>query len=132
MAAKHLVLLLEQPQPPAQLPELGLLVTCRARPRALVTVGLGHRVRQARLGDPEVRRDVLDPHTARRLGLIERAERHDGLLIEDDYDAEHRYDHHAVGTLHGIAPDRASSWVAQSRRPWHRAFVSVDWPRHRR
>lgn len=47
---------------------------------------------------------VLSP--ARRLGLVEWAERHDGLVIEDDYDAEYRYDHHAVGALQGMAPDR--------------------------
>lgn len=29
-----------------------------------------------------------------------------GLLIEDDYDAEHRYDRAPVGALHALAPDR--------------------------
>jgi GntR family transcriptional regulator/MocR family aminotransferase len=47
---------------------------------------------------------VLSP--SRRLGLVEWAERHDGWVIEDDYDAEYRYDHHAIGTLQGMAPDR--------------------------
>jgi GntR family transcriptional regulator / MocR family aminotransferase len=47
---------------------------------------------------------VLSP--ARRLRLVDWAERTDGLVIEDDYDAEYRYDHHPVGTLQGIAPDR--------------------------
>jgi GntR family transcriptional regulator/MocR family aminotransferase len=47
---------------------------------------------------------VLSP--ARRLGLVEWAERHDVLVIEDDYDAEYRYDQHAVGALQGMAPDR--------------------------
>jgi GntR family transcriptional regulator / MocR family aminotransferase len=47
---------------------------------------------------------VLSP--ARRLGLVEWAKRHDGLVIEDDYDAEYRYDNHPVGTLQGMAPDR--------------------------
>jgi GntR family transcriptional regulator/MocR family aminotransferase len=44
--------------------------------------------------------------SSRRLGLIDWVERHDGLVIEDDYDAEYRYDNHAVGTLQGTAPDR--------------------------
>ena len=30
----------------------------------------------------------------------------DNLVIEDDYDAEFRYDRSPVGTLHGLAPDR--------------------------
>ncbi len=29
-----------------------------------------------------------------------------GLVIEDDYDAEHRYDRAPVGALHALAPDR--------------------------
>jgi hypothetical protein len=50
------------PHTPAQLTVLRLLVAGRARADALVTIGLGHPVRQTRLRDPEVRRDVLDPH----------------------------------------------------------------------
>jgi GntR family transcriptional regulator / MocR family aminotransferase len=47
---------------------------------------------------------VLSP--ARRLRLVEWASRSGGLVIEDDYDAEYRYDHHPVGALQGMAPDR--------------------------
>jgi GntR family transcriptional regulator / MocR family aminotransferase len=47
---------------------------------------------------------VLSP--SRRLGLVEWAARHDGLVIEDDYDAEYRYDRQPVGTVQGTAPDR--------------------------
>jgi GntR family transcriptional regulator / MocR family aminotransferase len=47
---------------------------------------------------------VLSP--SRRLGLIDWVERHDGLVMEDDYDAEYRYDNHAIGVLQGTAPDR--------------------------
>jgi GntR family transcriptional regulator / MocR family aminotransferase len=47
---------------------------------------------------------VLSP--ARRLRLVEWADRTDGLVIEDDYDAEYRYDHHPVGVLQGMAPSR--------------------------
>jgi GntR family transcriptional regulator/MocR family aminotransferase len=47
---------------------------------------------------------VLSP--ARRLRLVEWADRTDGLVIEDDYDAEYRYDHHPVGALQGMAPSR--------------------------
>jgi GntR family transcriptional regulator / MocR family aminotransferase len=47
---------------------------------------------------------VMSP--ARRLRLVEWADRTDGLVIEDDYDAEYRYDHHPVGALQGMAPSR--------------------------
>jgi GntR family transcriptional regulator/MocR family aminotransferase len=41
----------------------------------------------------------------RRTALVEWA-RTDNLVIEDDYDAEYRYDRAPVGALQGIAPDR--------------------------
>jgi GntR family transcriptional regulator/MocR family aminotransferase len=41
---------------------------------------------------------------ARRTALVHWA-RADHLIIEDDYDAEYRYDRAPVGALHGIAPD---------------------------
>ena len=50
---------------------------------------------------------VLAPQ--RRLALIEWAARHDGYIIEDEYDAEFRYDREPVGTLQGLAPDRVIS-----------------------
>jgi GntR family transcriptional regulator/MocR family aminotransferase len=43
--------------------------------------------------------------SARRTALVEWA-RSDRLVIEDDYDAEYRYDRAPVGALQGIAPDR--------------------------
>lgn len=46
---------------------------------------------------------VLSP--ARRTDLVQWA-RADHLVIEDDYDAEYRYDRAPVGALQGIAPDR--------------------------
>ena len=42
---------------------------------------------------------------ARRTALVEWA-RAGHLVIEDDYDAEYRYDRAPVGALQGIAPDR--------------------------
>lgn len=50
---------------------------------------------------------VLAGH--RRQELIAWARRHDGVIIEDDYDAEFRYDRDPVGSLHGLAPDRVIS-----------------------
>jgi GntR family transcriptional regulator/MocR family aminotransferase len=46
---------------------------------------------------------VLTP--ARRAALIAWARETGGLVLEDDYDAEYRYDRHPVGALQGIAPD---------------------------
>ncbi|WP_037606443.1 MocR-like pyridoxine biosynthesis transcription factor PdxR [Streptacidiphilus rugosus] len=50
---------------------------------------------------------VLAPE--RRLALLGWASRHDGFVIEDDYDAEFRYDREPVGALQGLAPDRVVS-----------------------
>jgi GntR family transcriptional regulator/MocR family aminotransferase len=46
---------------------------------------------------------VLSPE--RRTELIEWARRHDALIVEDDYDAEYRYDRKPVAALQGLAPD---------------------------
>jgi GntR family transcriptional regulator/MocR family aminotransferase len=42
----------------------------------------------------------------RRHALVEWAGRHDGYVIEDDYDSEFRYDREPVGVLQGLAPAR--------------------------
>jgi GntR family transcriptional regulator/MocR family aminotransferase len=46
---------------------------------------------------------VLAP--ARRAELLAWARRHDALIVEDDYDAEFRYDREPVGCLQGSGPD---------------------------
>jgi GntR family transcriptional regulator/MocR family aminotransferase len=46
---------------------------------------------------------VLAP--ARRGALVAWARRTGGLVVEDDYDAEFRYDRDPVGCLQGLAPD---------------------------
>ncbi len=46
---------------------------------------------------------VLAPE--RRQDLVAWAQRTGGLIIEDDYDAEFRYDRRPVGSLQGLAPD---------------------------
>ncbi|MEO6084426.1 MAG: PLP-dependent aminotransferase family protein, partial [Umezawaea sp.] len=45
-------------------------------------------------------------HPSRRHALIEWARDVDGLVIEDDYDAEHRYDRPAVGAMQALDPSR--------------------------
>lgn len=47
---------------------------------------------------------VLAPE--RRAELLDWAERTGSLVIEDDYDAEYRYDREPVGALQGLAPER--------------------------
>lgn len=47
---------------------------------------------------------VLAPQ--RRAALIEWAMRRQGFVIEDDYDAEFRYDREPIGSLQGVAPER--------------------------
>lgn len=60
---------------------------------------------------------VLAPE--RRLALIEWAARRDAVVIEDDYDAEFRYDREPVGALQGLAADRviAIGTVSKSLAP---------------
>ena len=50
---------------------------------------------------------VLAPE--RRLELVAWAVRRDATIIEDDYDAEFRYDREPVGCLQGLAADRVIS-----------------------
>jgi GntR family transcriptional regulator / MocR family aminotransferase len=47
---------------------------------------------------------VLAP--ARRVALVEWADAADALVIEDDYDAEFRYDRAPIGALQGLRPER--------------------------
>lgn len=42
---------------------------------------------------------------ARRAALIAWARTQDKLIIEDDYDAQYRYDRQPIGSLQGVAPD---------------------------
>ena len=60
---------------------------------------------------------VLAPE--RRRALIAWATEHGATVIEDDYDAEFRYDREPVGSLQGLAPDRvvALGTVSKSLAP---------------
>jgi GntR family transcriptional regulator/MocR family aminotransferase len=44
-------------------------------------------------------------HPSRRLALLDWVRRVDGLIIEDDYDAEHRYDTSPVSALQALDPE---------------------------
>ncbi|WP_344239390.1 PLP-dependent aminotransferase family protein [Kribbella hippodromi] len=43
-----------------------------------------------------------------RAALVAWANRRDGLVIEDDYDAEYRYDREPIGAVQGLAPERVA------------------------
>ncbi|MDJ0394797.1 PLP-dependent aminotransferase family protein [Rhodococcus sp. G-MC3] len=68
------------------------------------------------LGSTEARTVVLTPshqfptgaslHPQRRTAAIEWARQHDGLIVEDDYDGEFRYDRTPVGAMQSLDPDR--------------------------
>jgi GntR family transcriptional regulator/MocR family aminotransferase len=45
---------------------------------------------------------------SRRAALIKWADDNDALIIEDDYDAEFRYDRAPIGALQGLAPERVA------------------------
>jgi GntR family transcriptional regulator/MocR family aminotransferase len=52
----------------------------------------------------------------RRAALLAWAERHDRLIVEDDYDTELRFDGVAVGALQGLAPERVLHIGSASKR----------------
>jgi GntR family transcriptional regulator/MocR family aminotransferase len=52
----------------------------------------------------------------RRAALIEWAQEHERLIVEDDFDAELRYDRVAVGALQGLAPERVLYIGSASKR----------------
>jgi GntR family transcriptional regulator/MocR family aminotransferase len=52
----------------------------------------------------------------RRAALIEWAERGERLIVEDDFDAELRYDRTRVGALQGLAPERVAYIGSASKR----------------
>ena len=77
----------------------------------------------------------------RRARLLAWAREVDGLVVEDDYDAEFRYDRRPVGALQGLDPERVVyagsaskslapglriGWLVAPRR-WARAVAEVRW-----
>ncbi|MCF3118533.1 PLP-dependent aminotransferase family protein [Streptomyces arenae] len=45
-------------------------------------------------------------HPSRRAAVVDWARAHDGLVLEDDYDGEFRYDREPVGAVQGLDPER--------------------------
>ncbi|MGC1853669.1 MAG: PLP-dependent aminotransferase family protein, partial [Solirubrobacterales bacterium] len=52
----------------------------------------------------------------RRAALIEWAEAGERLIVEDDFDAEYRYDGSGLGAVQGLAPDRVAYIGSASKR----------------
>jgi GntR family transcriptional regulator / MocR family aminotransferase len=52
----------------------------------------------------------------RRAALVEWAEQGERLIVEDDFDAELRYDDGGLGALQGLAPDRVAYIGSASKR----------------
>ncbi|MFP5389583.1 MAG: PLP-dependent aminotransferase family protein, partial [Thermoleophilia bacterium] len=52
----------------------------------------------------------------RRAALVEWAEEGERLIVEDDFDAELRYDRGGVGALQGLAPERVAYIGSASKR----------------
>jgi GntR family transcriptional regulator/MocR family aminotransferase len=52
----------------------------------------------------------------RRAALIEWAEDGDRLIVEDDYDAEYRYERSGLGAMQGLAPERVVHIGSASKR----------------
>jgi GntR family transcriptional regulator/MocR family aminotransferase len=57
---------------------------------------------------------VLSPR--RRAALVEWAQDGERLIVEDDFDAEYRYDRVAVGAMQGLAPERVLYIGSASKR----------------
>ncbi|MFD4631682.1 PLP-dependent aminotransferase family protein [Streptomyces sp. NPDC058284] len=84
------------------------------------TVPLGLDERGARVeelvGHPRVRGVLLTPahqfptggplHAARRAAVVDWARTGGGVVLEDDYDGEFRYDREPVGAVQGLDPER--------------------------
>jgi GntR family transcriptional regulator/MocR family aminotransferase len=71
----------------------------------------------------------------RRAALVEWAEEGERLIIEDDFDAELRYDRTRVGALQGLAPERVAYVGSASKRlvpgmrlGWLLAPSWLGWP----
>lgn len=84
----------------------------RTRPLPFDELG----TRTAELGAGSAKAALLTPahqfptgvplHPDRRAAVVDWARREGGLILEDDYDGEFRYDRQPVGALQGLDPDR--------------------------
>jgi GntR family transcriptional regulator/MocR family aminotransferase len=112
-AAGHDRIAVENPRHPGQ---VELLATHGLRP---VPIDVDrHGLDVARLASTPCRIVMVTPahqfplgvtmHPRRRMALLAWAKDTDGLIIEDDYDAEHRYDGAPVSALQALAPEHVA------------------------
>jgi GntR family transcriptional regulator/MocR family aminotransferase len=73
--------------------------------RTRVELALREAVRSGRLAPAHQYPTGAVLSAARRLALVEWARTRDVLIVEDDYDAEYRYDRQPIGSLQGLAPE---------------------------
>jgi GntR family transcriptional regulator/MocR family aminotransferase len=73
---------------------------------------------------------VMSP--ARRAALVAWAQDHDALIVEDDYDAEYRYDGEPIGAIQGLAPEHVAygGSASKSLAPGLRLAWLVVPPQH--
>ena len=64
----------------------------------------------------------------RRNALVAWARDVDGYIVEDDFDAEFRYDRRPVGALQGLAPGARRLLRHHGQDPGHRAAPGLDGP----
>ncbi|MFJ9697949.1 PLP-dependent aminotransferase family protein [Kitasatospora sp. NPDC101183] len=93
----------------------GLLAAAGVDSRPLPIDEHGARVEELERQE-DVRTALLTPahqfptggplHAARRAAVIDWARGRDGLVLEDDYDGEFRYDRQPVGAVQGLDPER--------------------------
>ncbi|MCI3931704.1 MocR-like pyridoxine biosynthesis transcription factor PdxR [Streptomyces sp. AN091965] len=93
-----------------------LLDTAKVRPVPLSLDEHGARVEELSDAPGPVRGVLLTPahqfptggplHPARRTAVVDWARTRAGLILEDDYDGEFRYDREPVGALQGLDPER--------------------------
>ncbi|MFJ2738658.1 PLP-dependent aminotransferase family protein [Streptomyces sp. NPDC087440] len=108
--------------PPVPLDEDGLRVDAlRATGAPAVLLTPAHQFPMGMVTSGERRREVLHWAAA-----------HDGLIVEDDYDAEHRYDRPPVPALRSLLPDRVCylGSVSKLLAPALRIGWMVPPPRH--
>ncbi|MDN3354305.1 PLP-dependent aminotransferase family protein [Actinomadura sp. DC4] len=94
------------------------VVTARARVEAVPVPVDEHGIDVAALAASGARAVVLTPahqfptgvvlSPERRHALLAWAHERDAVIVEDDYDAEFRYDREPIGALQGLAPDRVA------------------------
>ncbi|MCP2345073.1 PLP-dependent aminotransferase family protein [Nonomuraea roseoviolacea] len=85
----------------------------------------GGGARVERLPDTDARAVLLTPahqyptggalHPRRRAAVLDWARATGGLLLEDDYDGEFRYDREPVGAIQGLDPDRVVYFGSTSK-----------------